>query len=79
MRVLKTIQDENLISNAKLIGDKLQEGFKQLATKHEIIGDVRGRGLAIGVELVKDRYKDNKAAKIETAKVVSLTCILYKI
>ena len=68
--VLKTIQNENLIANAKFVGKNLQEGFKQLANKHELIGDVRGRGLAIGVELVKDRYKDKKAAKLETAKVV---------
>ena len=68
--VLKTIQNEDLIANAKFVGKILQEGFKQLANKHELIGDVRGRGLAIGVELVSDRYKDKKAAKLETAKVV---------
>ena len=53
-----------------IVGKNLQEGFKQLANKHELIGDVRGRGLAIGVELVKNRYKDKKAAKLETAKIV---------
>ena len=68
--VLKTIQDDNLISNAKKVGEVLQNGFKQLANKHELIGDVRGRGLAIGVELVKDRYNVKKEAKLETAKVV---------
>ena len=68
--VLKTIQNENLISNANIIGKNLQEGFRQLANKHELIGDVRGRGLAIGVELVKNRNKDKKAAKLETAKIV---------
>jgi len=68
--VLKTIQNENLISNANTVGKSLQEGFRQLANKHELIGDVRGRGLAIGVELVKNRHKEKKAAKIETAKIV---------
>ena len=68
--VLKTIQNANLITNANIIGKKLKEGFKQLANKHELIGDVRGRGLAIGVELVKNHYKDKKAAKLETAKIV---------
>jgi len=68
--VLKTIQKENLISNANIMGKNLQEGLKQLANKHELIGDVRGRGLAIGVELVKNRHKDKKAAKLETAKIV---------
>ena len=68
--VLKTIQKENLISNANIIGKNLQEGLRQLSNKHELIGDVRGRGLAIGVELVKNRNKDKKAAKLETAKIV---------
>jgi len=68
--VLKTIQNENLISNANVIGNNLQEGLRQLANKHELIGDVRGRGLAIGVELVKNRNKDKKAAKLATAKIV---------
>ena len=68
--VLKTIQKENLISNANIMGKNLQEGLKQLANKHELIGDVRGRGLAIGVELVKNRNEDKKAAKLETAKIV---------
>ena len=68
--VLKTIQKENLISNANIIGKNLQEGLRQLSNKHELIGDVRGRGLAIGVELVKNRNEDKKAAKLETAKIV---------
>jgi 4-aminobutyrate aminotransferase len=68
--VLKTIQDEHLISNANIIGKNLQEGFRQLANKHKLIGDVRGRGLAIGVELVKNRHKNKIPAKIETAKIV---------
>ena len=70
MAVLRTIEEENLITNAKLIGDKLQESFRQLANKHDLIGDVRGRGLAIGVELVNDRHKNKKAAKNEAAKIV---------
>ncbi len=68
--VLKTIQEDNLINNAKNIGTILQNGFNQLANKHDLIGDVRGRGLAIGVELVNDRFNKKEEAKIETAKVV---------
>jgi len=68
--VLKTIQKENLIENAKNVGSILEDGFKQLANKHDLIGDVRGRGLALGVELVKDRFKNKMEAKIETAKIV---------
>ena len=68
--VLKTIQDDDLINNAKNVGEVLQNGFKQLANKHELIGDVRGRGLAIGVELVNDRYNSKKETRTETSKVV---------
>ena len=68
--VLKTIQEDKLIDNAKNIGIILQNGFRQLANKHDLIGDVRGRGLAIGVELVNDRFNKKEEAKIETAKVV---------
>ena len=68
--VLKTIQKANLIENAKNVGSILEDGFKQLSNKHDLIGDVRGRGLALGVELVKDRFKNKMEAKIETAKIV---------
>ncbi len=68
--VLKTIQKEGLIENAKNIGNILKNGLKQLSNKHDLIGDVRGRGLAIGVELVNDRFKNKLEAKKETAKVV---------
>ena len=44
-----------LMQNAAKMGDRLMAGVKQLQQKHKMIGDVRGRGLMIGVELVKDR------------------------
>ena len=68
--VLSTIKKDNLIDNAKKIGELLQNGFKQLSNKHELIGDIRGRGLAIGVEIVKDKFSKREEAKIETAKIV---------
>lgn len=52
---LQIIKEENLISNAQAMGACLKEGLIDLMKKHKSIGDVRGRGLLLGIELVKDR------------------------
>ena len=49
------IKEENLVENAKNMGAMLKDGLTQLMKKHHLIGDVRGRGLLLGVELVKVR------------------------
>jgi len=67
--VLKTIYNDNLIYNSMKVGKVLTEGFQQLSNKHNLIGDIRGKGLAMGVEIVTDRFKTKKEAKIETAKI----------
>ncbi len=53
--VIETIRDEGLIENAAARGDELTRGLKALMAEDPRIGDVRGPGLMIGVELVKDR------------------------
>ena len=53
--VLETIRDENLVENSRLRGAELLGGLRELMAEDEGIGDVRGRGLMIGVEFVKDR------------------------
>jgi len=53
--VLQVIDREGLQANSLAIGNRLLEGFYKLQAKHNIIGDVRGSGLMLGVELVKDR------------------------
>jgi 4-aminobutyrate aminotransferase len=54
---LATIEllEEGLLENAARQGEYLLKGLYQLSDKHEMIGDVRGKGLMIGIELVKDR------------------------
>merc|ERR1712113_884988 len=46
---------EQLMDRAIDVGDYFLEALKKLAEKHEIIGDIRGRGMFIGIDLVKDR------------------------
>ena len=53
LAVLDVIEDEDLIGNAAAVGDWLRARLVDLTTRHPTIGDVRGRGLMIGVELIE--------------------------
>jgi alanine-glyoxylate transaminase/(R)-3-amino-2-methylpropionate-pyruvate transaminase len=69
--VLEVIEREGLQANSLRVGNYLLAGFGKLAEKHTIIGDVRGKGLMIGVELVKDRTS-KMPAKEETMQVFEM-------
>ena len=56
LAVLRTIVQDDLIARAREMGDYLSAQLEALQQKHEVIGDVRGAGLLIGVELVEDRH-----------------------
>lgn len=66
--VLRVIENEGLQANCLNIGAYLTAGFEKLAGKHSIIGQVRGKGLMLGVELVKDR-STKAPAREECAEV----------
>jgi alanine-glyoxylate transaminase/(R)-3-amino-2-methylpropionate-pyruvate transaminase len=69
--VLEVIEREKLQENALTVGSRILAGLEKLQKKHELIGDVRGSGLMIGVELVKDR-NSKEPAKAECAEILEL-------
>ena len=71
MAVLDVIEDENLMANACNTGNYLKNGIRALKGQHPLIGDVRGRGLIVGIEFVKDR-KSKEPASEETYRLLDL-------
>ncbi len=65
------IKQEKLADNAMAMGSRLLNGLRDLMPRHELIGDVRGRGLLMGIELVKDR-KSKAYATTETARLMDI-------
>lgn len=65
---IEVIEQEGLIERARILGEYVKERFEMMKEKYELIGDVRGLGLSIGVDLVKDRNTKEKA-KEAAAKI----------
>ena len=63
---------ESLMKNAEVVGRHLMDRLRGLQEKHPIIGDVRGRGLMIGVELVRDRVTKERATTERDAVVQAM-------
>jgi len=70
--VLDTIREEGLRENALDVGRHLADGLRSLAGRHAAIGDVRGAGLFIGVEIVADRAEKRADAGLTTRIVNGL-------
>lgn len=54
LTVLDVVRDEGLVERARHLGARLHEGLVALKARHECVGDVRGRGLFLGVEIIRD-------------------------
>jgi alanine-glyoxylate transaminase/(R)-3-amino-2-methylpropionate-pyruvate transaminase len=67
--VLDVIDEEGLQENCRVVGARLKNGLKKLMAEHAIVGDVRGMGLMLGMELVRDR-SSKEPAKAETLDVL---------
>ncbi|HEX9165505.1 MAG TPA: aspartate aminotransferase family protein [Gemmatimonadales bacterium] len=72
LAVLEVIDEEGLQANALAMGDRLKAGLIDLMARHACIGDVRGKGLMLGLELVEDR-RTKAPATAKTAEVLEAT------
>ncbi len=61
-----------LVDNAAVVGEHLMNGLRALQATHPIIGDVRGKGLMIGIELVRDRVTKERAVEERNALVQAM-------
>jgi 4-aminobutyrate aminotransferase len=68
LAVLDTIERDHLAVNAKRLGQHFIDGLAALAQKHPCIDSIRGRGLALGVEIIADRHT-KVPAKLKTIKI----------
>lgn len=61
LKVLEVVERDGLVARANLMGERLRNGLLRLQERFECIGDVRGRGLLLGMEVVKDRVTKEPA------------------
>lgn len=83
LATVQVLQDEGLPGNAAAMGEHLMNGLLELQAEFPVIGDVRGRGLMIGVEFTRDGHADKTTTKAVQAacmdeNLLLLTCGSYE-
>ncbi len=73
LATLQVIEHENLVENAASVGAYALARLREMKDRHALIGDVRGRGLLIGIELVQDR--EHKAPANDAAERMLYACL----
>lgn len=73
LKVLEVVQRDGLAQRARVMGERLERGLRALQDRHACIGDVRGRGLLRGVEIVADR--ETKAPAPELGAAITRACM----
>ena len=68
---MRIIEDEDLIGNTQAMGARMMDNLHALMDKHAVVGDVRGRGLFCGAELVADRASKEPAAEKDVGAVLA--------
>ena len=69
LAVLDVIESEDLQEHARVLGEQFLDGFRDMAPRHRLMGDVRGLGLFLGVELVRD-HSTLEPADTEASRVI---------
>ncbi|MGA7630476.1 MAG: aminotransferase class III-fold pyridoxal phosphate-dependent enzyme, partial [Terriglobales bacterium] len=69
LATLDVIEKEGLLRNSQQVGDYMMKRMADWPKKHKIVGDVRGRGLMIGVDIVKDQ-KTREYGAVERDRIV---------
>ncbi len=73
LATIEIIEDEGLVENARVVGAHGLERLEEMKSRHPLIGDVRGLGLMLGVELVEDRI--SRAPARDAAEAVMYRCL----
>lgn len=73
VKVIEIVQRDGLVERAKVAGARLRHGLLDMQQRHRCIGDVRGEGLLLGIEIVAD--KDSKAPAPELSAAITTRCL----